>query len=165
MTGRSEVKQQSKKRSDKRLSALASILVDGLYYEWFRCTELNEDSCTATILADTGEYTDDGGSIYDTHEIGPDDIARGLRMYREAMEGKREWFAGEWKYRIKDLLREGKIADESEFKPEIHCRAKGDAYGWQTVLFDRTNGRDGDYDANTADAVLQFAIFGETVYG
>jgi hypothetical protein len=38
------------------------------------------------------------------------------------------------------------------------CRA------WKTVLFDRTNGEAGDYDAETSDAVMQFAIYGQIVF-
>ena len=153
------------KRSDKRMKTLGYFLSDGLHYSWFHCTELDENACTATIYVDDLDDDEGEGKYAIKHEIGPDDIARGLRMYREAMEGKREWFKGEFKFRIKDAIRAGKIKDESEFKPEIHARAGDSAYGWQTVKFDRTNGDEGDYDANTADSVMQFAIFGETVYG
>ena len=152
-----------RQRSDERMNALSSILVDGLYYSWFRCTELDESACTATIYTD--DLEGDEGNFAVKHEVGPDDIARGLRMYREYMEGKREHFKGEWEFRIKDLLRAGTIKDRSEFKPEIHCRADERSYGWQTVKFDRTNGAEGDYDANTADSVMQFALLGEVVYG
>lgn len=154
-----------KKRSDKRMNALSCILVDGLHYSWFHCTELDEDACTATIYVDDLEDDDGEGKYAIKHEIGPDDIARGLRMYREYLEGTREQFKGEFKFRAKDAVRAGLISDESEFKPGVHNRASDKSYGWQTVKFDRTNGDDGDYDANTADSVLQFAIFGENIYG
>lgn len=34
----------------------------------------------------------------------------------------------------------------------------------QALLADRTNGEDGDYDADIADIVLQLGVFGEVVY-
>jgi len=148
-------------RSDERLKTLAYLLVDGLYYDWFQCTELDEKACTATIFTDE----DEEGTFDKRHEIGPDDIARGLRMYEEALDGKREFFKGEWKFRAKDALRAGIIKDEKDFDPQRHAVADGDSYARQTILFGKTNGAAGDYDANTADAVLQFAIFGETTFG
>lgn len=42
---------------------------------------------------------------------------------------------------------------------------QGAEYGRQTILSNRTNGADGDYDADTADNVLQLGIFGEIPYG
>ncbi len=35
---------------------------------------------------------------------------------------------------------------------------------WKVVLFDRTNGEAGDYDAKSADAVMQFAIYGQIIF-
>lgn len=148
-------------RTAERLQALEYILSDGLSYSWFRVSDYNEDDCTATVWTDE----DEEGTFEVEHKIGPDDVARGLRMYREWLEGKREMFPGEWKYTIKDLIRKELITDESEFDPEIHARASARSYGWQTVDFDRTNGADGDYDANTADNVMQFAVFGQVIYG
>lgn len=149
-------------RTAERLQALSFILSDGLSYEWFRCIELDEDDCTAVILTDEVE---EEGAFDQRHEIGPDDVARGLRMYREYLEGKREMFPGEWVYRARDAVRSGRIAKVEDFVGEVHARADADSYGWQTVEFDKTNGQDGDYDANTADSVLQFAIFGKVIYG
>ena len=148
-------------RSDERLKTLAYLLVDGLSYSWFRCTELDEKACTATIFTEE----DEEGTFDKRHEIGPDDIARGLRMYEEALDGKREFFAGEWKYAAKDAVRHGIIADVSEFDPRKHKVATATSYARQTILFGKTNGAAGDYDANTADTVLQFAIFGKTTFG
>lgn len=148
-------------RTAERLEALSCILVDGLSYSWFQVAELDEKAVTATVFTDE----DDEGTFEVKHEIGPDDVARGLRMYREWLEGKREAFPGEWKYAIDALLRNGVIKDESEFNPLVHARADEGSYGWQTVVFDRTNGEDGDYDANTADNVIQFAVFGQVIYG
>jgi hypothetical protein len=149
------------KRSDERLKTLAYLLVDGLHYSWFECSELDESTCTATIFTDE----DEEGTFEKEHKIGPDDIARGLRLYEEALDGKREFFKGEWKYAAKDAVRAGIIADESEFVGTKHNVARADSYARQTILFGKTNGAAGDYDANTADAVLQFAIFGETIFG
>lgn len=41
----------------------------------------------------------------------------------------------------------------------------GSEYGRQAMLADRTNGDDGDYDADVADNVLQLGLFGEVRYG
>lgn len=38
-------------------------------------------------------------------------------------------------------------------------------YWKQFLLADRTNGEDGDYDAGTADCIVQAGMFGEVVYG
>ncbi|ASZ75429.1 hypothetical protein PBI_JOSHKAYV_90 [Mycobacterium phage JoshKayV] len=150
-------------RTDERLQTLGYLLVDGLTYEWFQVAELDEKACTAVIYTDV----DDEGTFDKRHEIGPDDIARGLRMYREWLEGTREGFPGEWRYKARDEIRAGRIENESDFDPVKWREASGvrQSYAWQTVIFDRTNGEEGDYDANTADNVLQFAIFGEVIFG
>ncbi|AHJ86699.1 hypothetical protein CRB1_88 [Mycobacterium phage CRB1] len=119
-------------RTAERMQTLSYILCDGVSYSWFDVRALDENACTAVIYTDE----DDEGTFDKRHEIGPDDIARGLRLFREYCEGKLD----------------GK-------------RARPDYYGWELVKFDRTNGEDGDYDAGTADMVLQFAIFGEVIFG
>ncbi|QTF81510.1 hypothetical protein SEA_TARSUSIV_86 [Mycobacterium phage TarsusIV] len=138
-------------RTAERLQALSYILSDGLHYSWFYCTKLDDEACTATIRVDRDG--DDEGTFGEAHEIGPDDIARGLRMFREYARGERELYVGEWELKRKR---------DPEYKPS---RARDDWYGWQLVEFDRTNGEEGDYDADTADMVLQFAIFGEVRFG
>jgi|LakMenEpi03Aug12_release.lakeMendotaPanAssembly.Ray.scaffolds.fasta_scaffold613860_1 hypothetical protein len=40
-----------------------------------------------------------------------------------------------------------------------------DHYHWQYVTAYNTNGKDGDYDADTADMIVQWGLFGEVVYG
>lgn len=152
-------------RTAERLQALEYILSDGLSYSWFRVRNYNEEDCTATVYVATGDYDENDKEVFEKFEVGPDDVARGLRMYREYLEGKREAFPGEWKYAIDSLLRKGVISDASEFEPTIHARAHEESYGWQMVLFDRTNGEDGDYDATTADSVMQLATIGEIRYG
>ena len=151
------------KRTPERLQTLEYFLSDGLNYAWFRVRNYNEEACTATVYVAT-DYDDDK-AVFEKFEVGPDDVARGLRLYRETLEGKREAFPGEWKYDIDRMILKGVIADASEFVPTIHARAHKDNYGWQTVLFDRTNGEEGDYDANTADSVMQLATIGEIRYG
>ena len=155
------------KRTKQRLQTLEYILSDGLSYSWFRVEDYDGDACTATVLADTGEYDDDGEQIFKKHEIGPGDVARGLRLYREWLEGKREAFRGEWGYQAADEVRAGRIASVEDFDPVAYRERTGvrESYAWQTVIFDRTNGDEGDYDANTADNVIQFAVFGEAIFG
>ncbi|MBF4194645.1 hypothetical protein [Mycolicibacterium phlei] len=143
-------------RSEERLRALSDILCDGLMYSWFRVEELDADHCTAVLLVNTGdEEPDTGREVWRRVTVGPDDVARGLRMYREWLEGKRETYPGEWKARA-----EGNTfcRAEGERAPENH-------YGWQLVKFDRTNGREGDYDATTADCAMQLATLGYIIFG
>lgn len=155
------------KRTDERMQALGCILCDGLSYSWFRVVELDDEAVTATVRVDTGEYDEDGDSIYETKNVTADDVARGLRMYREWLEGKREMYPGEWGWKAKDAVREGRISDVADFDPVKDREATGvrESYAWQTVIYDRTNGAEGDYDANTADNVMQFALIGHAIYG
>lgn len=137
-------------RTAERLQALEYILSDGLSYSWFRVSDYNEDACTATVWTDE----DEEGTFEVEHKIGPDDVARGLRMVREYFNGEREMYNGEW-----DLYRRIKGED---WKPS---KGSTDSYLYQLIVFDRTNGEEGDYDANTADMVMQFAVFGQVIYG
>jgi hypothetical protein len=41
---------------------------------------------------------------------------------------------------------------------------RADHYFWQFVQANRTDGADGDYDADVADTIVQFALFGEVRY-
>lgn len=153
------------KRSSKRLQTLGYILSDGLNYSWFDVEELDTDAVTATLLVDTGDYNKEtGNQIFKRVKITADDVARGLRMYKEYLQGKREQFPGAWKYAARDAVRAGKIADESEFEPEKHAKVDSESYAWQTVKFSDTNGDEGDYDANTADSVMQLATLGQVMY-
>lgn len=147
------------RRSQARTEALGCILTDGLSYSWFKVHAMSSATCKAVVsVLDADEN-------WVKQQVGPADVARGLRMYREYLEGKREGFKGEWKYRAADAVRAGVIEKEEDFVGTEHARARKDSYGWQTVTFDRTNGEDGDYDANTADTVMQFALLGEAIYG
>lgn len=148
-------------RTKERKQALGDILCTGLSYSWFMVEELDIGEVTATIRTDP----DEEGTYDKVHHVTADDVARGLRMYREWLEGTREGYPGEWKHSAEDAVRVGRIKDVSEFVPGEHNQAAPGAYGWQTVEFDRTNGEDGDMDANTADSVMQFAILGYAIYG
>lgn len=146
-------------RTDKRMQALGCILSDGLTYPWFDVLELDDEAVTATVRVEVN--TDE----WVTKSVTADDVARGLHMYREWLEGKREGHRGEWKYAAEDAVRAKVIDTVDAFDPAIHARADKGSYGWETVKFDRANGDDGDYDANTADAVMQFALIGHCIYG
>jgi len=148
-------------RSAKRMEALSCILSDGLSYSWFRTTAFDEKAVTATILANDPDDEEN----WIEHKIGPKDVARGLRMFREMLEGKREAYPGQWKYAADNAVRAGRIAKAEDFDPLTLGETAHRSYGWQTVIFDRTNGEDGDYDANTADEVLQLAIYGHVIFG
>lgn len=141
-------------RTAERLEALSYILSDGLSYSWFKATEYDETACTATVFAATGDYDEDDREVWERHEIGPDDVARGLRMVREYFNGERELYSGEWEQMRRFY--------GDDWKPS---KGSTDSYLYQLLVFDRTNGEDGDYDANTADMVMQYAIFGEVRYG
>lgn len=138
-------------RTADRLKALSYILSDGLSYSWFQVDSINEDACKAVVRVDGPD--DEEGDMTLNWRVGPDDVARGLRMVREYAEGKRELYNGEWKYYLDK---------DPNWLP---VRAGKDSYLWELVKFDDTNGEDGDYDANTADMVMQFAILGEVRYG
>lgn len=144
-----------RERSAKRLEALGYILGGGLHYSWFQVLELDEDAVTAKLRVNTGDFDDDGDEVWKDVDLTADDVARGLRMYREWCEGKRETYPGQWK----------QAAEGNGF-----CRAEGEpidkgSYAWELVKFDQTNGEDGDYDANTADNVIQFATLGYAIFG
>lgn len=133
-------------RTPERLQALSYILSDGLSYSWFDVEQLDEEAVTAVVWTD-----EDGDDAVDTkNHVTADDVARGLRMFREYFNGERELYNGEWDYYRRT-------------KGDNWTPTKGstDSYLYQLILFDRTNGEDGDYDASTADMVMQFAIFGE----
>lgn len=130
-------------RSPERTQFLSDLLSTSLHYSWFRLLEADWDKGTAKIKAEHDE------NYWQVHEIGPDDVARGLRMYREWMNGQREGIPGAWSMRWET---EGEKAPAS-------------SYGWQLVKADRTNGEEGDYDVTTADSALQFAVFGHRIYG
>lgn len=136
-------------RTIERLKALSYILSDGLSYSWFYVTMLNDETCEAIVFTDPEEDE----SFNQRHQIGPDDVARGLRMVREYFNGERELYSGQWDYLRKH---------NPDWTPN---KGSHDDYLYQLILFDRTNGEDGDYDANTADMVMQYAIFGEVRYG
>lgn len=136
-------------RSPERLQALSYILSDGLSYSWFQVSGPDNDDCTATVWTDEDEEE----TFEVKHEIGPDDVARGLRKVREYFNGERELYNGQWAQERKD---------DPTWMP---AKGSTDSYLYQLIVFDRTNGEDGDYDANTADMVMQYAIFGEVRYG
>lgn len=54
----------------------------------------------------------------------------------------------------------GKIVTLNAIKPW-----REDHYYWQYVKAFNSNGDDGDYDAEVADMIVQFGLFGEVVYG
>lgn len=135
-------------RTEERLQTLGYLLSDGVYYDWFHVAKLDDEACTAVI------YTQDDDEEFTVqHMIGPDDVARGLRMVREYFNGERELYNGQWDFYRKQ---------NPDWTP---TKGSTDSYLYQLILFDRTNGEEGDYDANTADMVMQYAIFGEVRYG
>jgi hypothetical protein len=62
-----------------------------------------------------------------------------------------------YEVRARDVVRGLRLFREDERVPK-------NATAWRTVLFGETNGEEGDYAAATADAVMQFAIYGEIVF-
>jgi hypothetical protein len=139
-------------RTPERLEALGYILSDGLSYSWFQVEELDDEAVTATVW--TGDDDSDEEDEFTVkHEITADDVARGLRMVREYFNGERELYNGQW-----DHYR----AEDPDWTP---TKGSTDSYLHQLIVFDRTDGADGDYDADTADMVMQYAILGEVRYG
>lgn len=134
-------------RSPQRLQFLGYIATDGTTYDWLNLIEFDEKTCTGKMQIFNDD--DEEGRARKIVEFGPDDIARGIRMYREYLDGEREGIRGAW-------------AKGYETKGE---KVSPNAYGRQLILASDTNGDDGDYDANTADSALQFAFYGNLVYG
>ena len=139
-------------RTPERMEALGYILSDGLSYSWFQVEELDDEAVTATVWTGDDD-SDDEEDFTVKHEITADDVARGLRMVREYFNGERELYNGQWDYHR---------ALNPDWTP---TKGSTDSYLYQLILFDRTNGEDGDYDAGTADMVMQYAILGEVRYG
>lgn len=48
---------------------------------------------------------------------------------------------------------------------EIEPRLREDSYWWQFLEADMSDGASGDYDADVADSIVQWGLFGEVVYG
>jgi hypothetical protein len=157
--------EMARQKSAERMQALGYILGGGLSYSWFDVEELDDSAVSARVKVMVEEAGDDGDPVWEEKSVSADDVARGLRMYREWLEGKREGYPGEWKWAAENLIRAGKIASAEEFDPLKHARADAGSYGWQMVKFDRSNGNEGDYDANSADSVMQFALLGHNIYG
>lgn len=70
------------------------------------------------------------------HRINIDVVARGVRLFTDMVKGK----------------------DGGEKLPYSD-------YWWQFVEANDTNGVKGDYDAIVADQIVQFGLFGKTIYG
>lgn len=75
-----------------------------------------------------------------------------------------------------DVIRRGVTLFKRRCLGEIDSRGKDvppgkrtvlreDHYWRQFLVAERTNGEDGDYDAEVADQILQFGLFGQAVYG
>jgi hypothetical protein len=87
----------------------------------------------------------------------------------------RPWLAGEQAY-VTAKVWEDDSEDVTPFDVDLETIAKGwglfmdktwerDYFQTDAKLANRTNGEDGDVDAEVADVVLQLALFGEVVYG
>lgn len=76
------------------------------------------------------------------------------------VERLQEWMAGEKRNMFGGLLK----ADGREYlkKPAKPASAE---YWEQFLESERTNGDEGDYDGDVADAVVQLGLFDEVVYG
>ena len=48
---------------------------------------------------------------------------------------------------------------------QIEPPLREDSYWWQFLEADMSDGKSGDYDADVADAIVQWGLFGEVVYG
>ncbi|ASR77188.1 hypothetical protein KIV66_gp81 [Mycobacterium phage MyraDee] len=91
------------------------------------------------------EADDDEGDFHDLR-IDANVIARGIGLFERYALGK-----------IDSL---GTEVAEHAIEPV------GENHYWrQFLLANRTNGDDGDYDADVADIIVQFGLFGEAVYG
>ena len=137
------------KRTEKRAQFLKDVLVTAVesygYTPWFQFDNYNPDNGTVTVYHDEnedGEYSDG------PYQINLDDVARGLRLYREAWADPPTYTS----------------PTTGETTLMYPARNTG-SYRYQLLVADRTNGDDGDFDVTTADSVLQMAVLGKEIYG
>lgn len=104
--------------------------------------------------ADEGEWgVFDGDEDKKALHIDIDVIARGVTRFKE-------WMAGEKRNQLGGLVKPD--AEKAWLRDPY---APTNRYWKQFLLSERTNGDDGDYDADVADAIVQLALFDEVVYG
>lgn len=60
----------------------------------------------------------------------------------------------------------GEITTQGEPVPEADQQEIPEGHYWREFLVaEQTQGRDGDYDAGVADEIVQFGLFGKSIYG
>lgn len=137
-----------RKRSPEREQFLADILttaVEGGINYWAQVSEYKHEH-SGVPVAETFAVV---------HEVDPDEgieededgyAVRGLRVTIDTIAHGIQ------------VLTTGENAGKS-------FTVSGADYWKQFLLSNRTNGEDGDYDADIADNILQAGLFGEVVYG
>ena len=148
-------------RSPELMQWLGDLMLTGLHYSWFRAEDIDTEKVSCVVFTDE----DEEGTFDQRHEITVDDVVRGITMYEEWLDGKREGFPGEWKYAAEGAVRAGRIENADQFRPEVHAKSDADSYGRQLIEAFRSDGFEGDYDVNTADSVMQMAVLGGIVFG
>ena len=153
------------RRSDERQDFLHDVFVIGLeggigYWSVatrYRCTNVNTFQA---VLLPNGESTTEAGvpawGVWDDTDpletaplaVDADVIARGLNLYKM-------WAAGEIDYCGNPISPEDRDGQTR----------RSSAVFQQVLLADRTNYREGDLDAQDADTIIQFGVFGKAVFG
>lgn len=163
------------KRSDKRKAFLHGIFTTALEggigywsaaeeYHWSKAganavtgpkmPEDDLDGFYAVIVPNEDEWGIwDGDEDTKSLRIDIDVIARGITRFKE-------WMAGEKRNELGGI-----IDPASDKRWRNTAYAPTNSYWKQFLLADRTNGDDGDYDADVADAIVQLGLFDEVVYG
>jgi len=88
---------------------------------------------------------------------GFDDLPSTLRIDLDVVERGTKLFARYCR---------GEINSHGEAVPEDEQKALSDDHYWRQFLAaEATHGQDGDYDATVADEIIQWGLFGESVFG
>lgn len=148
-------------RSPELMQWLGDLMLTGLHYSWFRAEDIDTEKVSCVVLTDPDEQ----GTFDQRKEVTVDDVVRGITMYEEWLDGKREGYPGEWKYAAESAVRTKQIERVEDFQPALHARASDDSYGRRLIEAYRSDGFEGDYDVNTADSVMQMAVLGGIIFG
>ena len=141
------------------LHGLFTTALEGGIGYWSACSKYRWSEDTEGLFADINNFIaviepteDNTWGIWEDNRdtqsltINLDVMARGARLMNWYVQG------------IVDG--QGRHAPLDKIKPW-----PADHYHWQYVEAYITNGQQGDYDAGTADMVVQFGLFGQVVYG
>ncbi|QLF84652.1 hypothetical protein SEA_GAIL_89 [Mycobacterium phage Gail] len=116
------------------------------YHVWSDVESATEDIDGFYAVIEIQDDDTDPDEEPETHRVNASTIARGIGLFE--------------KYAL------GKIDGQGTEVAEHAIEPVGESHYWrQFLLANRTNGADGDYDADVADIIVQFGVFGRVIYG